>query len=126
METWYIEHILMIAIQKLSAKNYSVLAGVADGFQPDPNTSVALLAAVDNEIVGRIFLLAPTHIEGPWIRADHRNGILAKRLVDSAAKEAKECGITKLFAYGVDETIECYLERLGFEKLRMTVWSKEI
>lgn len=116
----------LISIQKLEAKDYVVLAGIFDGFQPDAKTSITLLARDGQDVVGRIFLLAPTHIEGPWIRPDWRYGTLAKRLVASAETEARKCGITTLFAYGMDKEIEGYLQRLGFSQKPMTVWSKEL
>ena len=69
--------------------------------------------------------MAPAHVEGPWIREDHRKRFLAKRLMDSAEQKAKEHGLTKLFAYGTKETND-YLERLGYHKEEFTVWVKEI
>lgn len=116
----------MVEIQKLEAKDYSVLADIADGFIPEPHSSIVLVAVDGKEIIGRIFLLAPVHIEGPWIREDKRNAFLGKQLIESVEEQAKNAGITKLFAYGIDQKTEDYLKRLGFGKLRMSVWSKAI
>lgn len=113
-------------VRKLEPSEYPLLELVHEGFRPDPDMSIALVVEKDNDIVGRVFLLAPAHIEGPWVREDLRGGYVGKLLIDAAEKEARLRGITRLFAYAVDGQIENYLERLGFEKSPMTVWTKEL
>lgn len=113
-------------IDELQAEHFPLLAYIHDGFVPDPASSIALVAMENDEIIGRIFLMAPTHIEGPWIRPDKRSGLLGAKLIAHAEERAKACGLTKLFAYAVDEVIAGYLERLGYSQVPMTVWAKEI
>lgn len=115
-----------VQIHKLEAAEYPVLCQMDDGFKPDPQTSIALVAKQDGEFVGRIFLLAPVHLEGPWVRPDKRGGMVGKRLVDKAEEEARAIGVTKLFAFGSSEDLEDYLHRLGFKKQPLTVWAKEL
>ena len=116
----------MIEIARLDKSEFPVLKTIGEGFLPDPKISIALIAKDGNDIIGRIFLLAPTHIEGIWIKSGHRNRFLGKRLMDAAQSEAKRCGLTRLFAYGAYPETEEYLSRLGFKKEPLTVWAKDI
>lgn len=122
METDSTERVL---IETLPASDFQLLESVYEGFVP-PGNSIVIVARQRGEIVGRIFLMSPTHIEGPWVRNDLRGHILGKRLMDAAAEKAQELGITKLFAYAADEQLAGYLQRLGYDKEPFTVWSKEL
>ncbi len=113
-------------VDKLSPKEFELLSAIDDGFTPDSRYSVAIAASEGQEIVGRIFLVSPVHVEGPWIAPEHRGGTIAKRLMDTAEKEARAAGVKKLMAYGANDEIEGYLKRLGFEQVRLTVWVKEL
>jgi GNAT superfamily N-acetyltransferase len=116
-ETVYGEVQALMELRTLEASEYPVLCQVDDGFTPDPNHSIAIIAKDGEEIVGRIFLLSPVHLEGPWIREDRRGMTLAARLVAKAEQEAKACGVTKLFAYAANAEMVGYL---------VTVWAKEL
>lgn len=116
----------MIEIHKLGADEYPALCQIADGFNPDPKCSVALLAKDGEEVLGRIFLVAPVHLEGPWVREDARGRAILWRLVERAREEAKAMGITRLLAFGAGAQMEDYLKRADFKKLNLTVWAKEI
>jgi N-acetylglutamate synthase-like GNAT family acetyltransferase len=113
-------------IRRLAASEFPVLATIHEGYVPDPSISVALVFKQEGEIVGRVFLLAPTHVEGPWVREDLRGGLIGHRLMESAEQEAKSRGITKLFAYAADDKLANYLDRMGYQKQPFTVWAKEI
>lgn len=113
-------------IQRLKPEEFPVLRSVYDGFCPDPKTSIALLAHDDGAIVGRVFLLTPAHVEGPWVREDYRGSLLGKRLMDGAEAEAKSAGVTTMFAYATSNQLASYLGRLGYEPCSMTVWKKVI
>ena len=114
-----------MVIESVSPERYPMLQDIADGFVPNPATSKALIAKENGEVVGRVFLLAPAHVEGIWVRDDKRSTPLGKQLMEAAESEAKQSGITRLMAYGVSET-ESYLERLGYSKMPLTVWGKTI
>lgn len=116
----------MIKMRKLDESEYPRLAHVAEGYIPPADRSIVMIAENDGEITGRIILVSPTHIEGPWIRDDKRCGVIGMRLIEAAEREAKKIGIRTLFAYAVSSEIEDYLGRLGFGKKDLTVWSKEI
>lgn len=116
----------MIQVRALKPEEFPRLAGISDGFVPDPKHSIAIIGENDGEIAGRIFLLSPVHLEGPWLREDHRNKALGAQLVRRAEDEARRCGVTKLFAYAANGEIEDYLHRLGYKLVPMTVWEKDI
>lgn len=103
-----------------------MLACISDGVQPDPKSSVAVVAKDGDEIVGRIFLIQPVHTECPWVREDLRGGTLLKRLTDAIEKEAKDRGVKKLFAFGASDQMESYISRLGYQKQPLTVWIKDL
>jgi len=113
-------------IKKLEACDFPILATVHDGLVPDPKTTIALAAWDRDQIVGRVFLMAPVHVEGPWVDESRRGSTLGKRLMDAAEKEAKAIGIKTLMAYGADSVLENYLERLGYRNMKLSVWAKEI
>lgn len=114
----------MVTLYTLSAEEFPMLASISDGVVPDPKSSRAILANDENGIAGRVFLMSPTHVEGPWVRGDLRGSTLAARLMFRAEQEAKDCGITRLFAYAASDELADYLSRLGYKKEPYTVWSK--
>jgi GNAT superfamily N-acetyltransferase len=113
-------------IRRLDAEEFEQLQEIADGWCPDPQVSRAGVAIDGERTVARVFIVAPVHIEGPWIAEEYRHGTLAARLVKWAERQAREVGVQKLFAYGANAEIEGYLERLGFKKQPLTVWAKEL
>jgi hypothetical protein len=116
----------LIELRRLEPAQFNVLKGIHEGFCPDSRTSIAIVAEDSSELVGRIFLMSPAHLEGPWVREDLRGSMLLKRLVDRAEEEALEAGVTNLFAYSNSEQLADYLKRLGYEDTGMTVWSKNL
>lgn len=116
----------MIEIHKLTESEYPILCQIADGFKPNPKSSVALVAREGDEVLGRIFLVAPMHLEGPWIREDARGRAILWKLVERARVEAKDMGITRLLAFGAGPEMEDYLKRLDFTKLALTVWATDL
>lgn len=116
----------MVTLYTLSAEEFPVLASISDGVVPDPKSSRAILANDENGIAGRVFLMSPTHVEGPWVRGDLRGSTLLARLMFRAEQEAKDCGISKLFVYAANEELADYAKRLGYQKEPYTVWTKEL
>lgn len=114
-----------VEIRKLVPTEYGMLASIHDGFVP-PKDSIAIVAEKDGKAVGRGFLLSVVHFEGPWVDEDHRGTLIAARIYSECVREAQKLGITKIFAYAVNEKIESYLTRLGFVRSPLTVWTKEI
>lgn len=105
---------------------YEKLMTVDDGYTPDPNRSIAVVAENGHHIIGRIFLIAPAHCEGIFVEPAWRGGPVMKRLVDAIEIEARAEGISRVYAYAVNEEMEGYISRLGYTKVPMTVWKKDL
>jgi len=117
----------MINIRRLHASEFDLLGGVDDGYTPDAERSIAMVAQNGSRIIGRIFLVAPSHAEGIWIDRDYRGGSLFKQMMDSLELEARAEGITKMFAYAVRPEMEHYIaRRCGYERLPWVVLQKEL
>lgn len=114
----------MIEVKRLHPSEFDLLKEVDDGFCPDSDKSVAVVAHNENKIIGRIFLVAPVHIEAPFVENAWRGGTVFKRLVDAIELEAKAEGLEKVLAYAANPQMELYISRLGYKKLPMTVWEK--
>jgi N-acetylglutamate synthase-like GNAT family acetyltransferase len=119
------DELLMIEVRKLEALEYRDLAAIEEGFCPNPEKSIVIVAKHEQRIIGRLMLVAPTHIEGAWVHEDFRGETVLKRMVECLEREAKKAGIGKLFAYGTEETND-YLRRLGFAPVPWTVWEKTL
>lgn len=100
--------------------------GVEEGFVPDPDNSIAVVAEDQGKIVGRMFLVAMPHIEGTWIHPDKRNGTIAYRLEKAMSEEAKRRGIPMLLAYVPTPEVAGYMQRLGYKREPYIVLSKEV
>jgi hypothetical protein len=117
----------MINIRRLHASEFDLLRSVDDGFTPDPDSSIAMVAQNGSRIIGRIFLVAPSHAEGIYISEEYRGGSLFKQMMEALEIEARSEGILKMFAYAVRPEIEHYVvRRCGYERLPWAVLSKEL
>ena len=117
----------MIDIRRLHASEFDLLKDIDDGFTPDSEKSIAMVAQNGSRIVGRIFLVAPSHAEGIYVEPEYRGGELFKRMMGALELEARSEGIKKMFAYSVRPEIEHYIaKRCGYARLPWTVLSKEL
>jgi N-acetylglutamate synthase-like GNAT family acetyltransferase len=117
----------MIEIKRLEKKEWGILNSVDDGFSPHPENSIAIVAFNEHgDIIGRIFLVAPAHLEGIFVDHPWRNRMVMGQLVERAEKEAMDAGITKVFAYAVNEQMEDYITRLGYKKSDLVVYFKDL
>lgn len=118
---------MSVEICRLSPGEWIQLNKVADGFAPDPARSVAIVAVGDSgDIIGRIFLVAPVHLEGLWIDETFRNKTLLYQLVQRGEDEAKALGLKRLLAFGATPEMSDYIERLGYSYTPMSVWYKDL
>jgi N-acetylglutamate synthase-like GNAT family acetyltransferase len=117
---------LLSEIRKLADAEYDLLLKIEEGYRPDPASSIAVVAESDGEIVGRMLLVAPAHIEGTWIKEKFRHGTTGIRMIRFMEAEAKKLGLPKIFSYADSCKTEDYLERLGYTRCRLTVWEKEL
>lgn len=113
-------------IQRLPASEYGALEKVAEGYRPDPDHSIVIVAKQDGEIVGRTMLIRPFHIEGTWLDGRVRHGTTGLRMFRFLEAEAKKYGIGRLFAYAEDPKVEDYMGRLGYTRAPLSVWMKDI
>ena len=108
----------------LDRADFDLLGEAPDGAIPDSDYTLAVAAFDEGKLVGRMFLVALPHLEAPWIREDKRGGTLGARMEAMLVKRAEHFGLKRTFAFAVNEEIEDYLKRLGYEKTGYTVWEK--
>lgn len=116
----------MIEIARLHPSEFDLLESVDDGFIPDRNHSVAMVARNEHHIIGRVFLMSPCHVEGIFVERQWRNGTVMKRLVEAVELEARAEGISKIFCFAKDDQMADYIERLGYKPSQLTVYEKEL
>ena len=116
----------MITVERLHPSEFDLLEKFADGFRPDPDRSVVIVARNEAGIIGRSCIIAPAHIEGTHIEERYRGGTLLKQLIQCVEVEAKAEGISQLLAYSDNCQVDDYLERLGYKQMRLTVWEKRL
>lgn len=112
-------------IRKLEAHEYGRLADIEEGFQPNPETSIAVVAEDGGKIVGRMLLVVMPHIEGTWIDEKYRNGSIGYRMEREVERQSRELGVSKVMAYAPLE-LAGYMERLGFRRLNIVVLEKGV
>lgn len=99
---------------------------------PWPPISHVLYAIDDDKnIVARMGLIQLPHIEGTWIREDHRNSLLATRMIAKIENLLIENNRTAAFAFIKNENtddvkIQKYMERLGYIELPLKVYIKAL
>jgi hypothetical protein len=113
-------------LRRLDPSEYGELAKIEEGYVPDPDHSIVVVAKECGEIVARTMLIRPWHIEGTWVHERFRGGTTGYRLLRQLECEAKKIGLPRLFSYAAEASIENYLERLGYTKAPLTVWMKDI
>lgn len=116
----------LISVKRLHASEFDLLKTIDDGFVPDPERSIAVVAENDQKIIGRIFLVSPMHVEGIYIEKPWRNGPLMKSLVQAIELEAKCEKISQVLVFAKDEEMADYIARLGYRKTPYSVWTKEL
>jgi N-acetylglutamate synthase-like GNAT family acetyltransferase len=116
----------MIETIRLLPSEWKRLPREANEDLPTPDQCIAVVAIKDTKSIGRAFLVSPVHVEGIWIDPASRNKTVMKRLVDGVEQEARLLKLKYVFAYAVDQQMENYMERLGYEKLSWTVWRKAL
>lgn len=114
----------MLSVERLAKQDFGQLAGIEEGYVPDPEKSIAVVARDNGNIVARMLLISPFHIEGTWIHPEHRGATLLKRMIALMESEARKSKMNTIFAYADNSTVEAYLSRLGYEKTPLTVWTK--
>ncbi len=116
----------MITIERLSEKDFDSLLAIQEGFKPDPKNSIAVVAKVDGEIIGRLMLLPVAHVEGAWVHQRFRNGTILERMTRMIEGQAILSGISTVFVYSQSEEMDGYIERLGYHLSPLRVFRKDL
>lgn len=116
----------MIVVERLNPSEWDLLKVGGEGFVPDPEHSIAVVARNNSQIVGRAFLVPLVHLEGTHIESNWRNGSVLAQLMDAVEVEARAEGLKKLFAYSRTNLVDSYLERLKYKHEPMKLYAKEL
>lgn len=116
----------MIVVERLNPSEWDLLKVGGEGFVPDPEHSIAVVARNDGGIIARSFLIPLVHIEGTFIEPPWRSGSVLKQLMDGIEVEARAEGLSKLFAYSKTVMVDSYLERLKYKHEAIKIYGKEI
>jgi N-acetylglutamate synthase-like GNAT family acetyltransferase len=117
---------MSIEILRLPETDFNQLETICEGYVPDPSKSIAVVAKQNGQIVGRMMLIAVAHVEAAWVHEDLRNGTILERMVKEIEKQAKQVGISTVFAYSETTEMDGYIARLGYEKSPLRVFRKEL
>lgn len=107
----------------------------ADATRVDPTgqewpqqASVAFGLGSDGAVVARIGALDLAHFEGLWVREDHRRGTTGPRLMKIAEDMVRRLGRKAILTFVLDSdpALQGYAERLGYAKLPVSVYIKEL
>lgn len=116
----------MISIERLPAEQFDELLRIQEGFRPDPEHSIVVVAKQDGQIIGRMFLLEMAHVEGTWVHDRFRNGTILAKLMAELEKEARGAALKTIFAYSQTKKIGEYIERLGYVPTELKVFRKDL
>ncbi len=116
----------MITVERLPEEEFDVLLSIEEGYKPNPETSIAVVARQDGEIIGRLLLLFVAHVEGAWVHDRFRNGTILDKMTKEVEKQAKEAGLSTVFAYSRTQQMDDYIQRLGYEPTALRVFKKDI
>lgn len=95
---------------------------------PWPPESHVLFVYEDGRLIGRSSISFMPVIEGTLIEPDKRNGTIATRIMREVEQRYLAFGKAVAMAFIPDEKPEIgtYLERLGFEKMPLTFYKKNL
>lgn len=111
-------------IKILEPSEYSLLKDTPDGQLFTPENSVVPAAIEDGKIVIRLPLMNLIHLEGSW--SDRRRGETFKKVEELLYEHAKKLGLSHIHTYAPTLAHEDILQRAGWERLPVSVWTKEL
>lgn len=91
-----------------------------------PFDTFAWVALEDGKLVGRSAILNLPVIEGTMVVPEKRSSTLARRLIEKVEQLYKSLGKTHSWAMAANAEIGDYLERIGYEKVPVTLYSKKL
>ena len=98
-----------------------------NGVQQWPVDTIGVLAIEDEtSVVGQTAILNLPVIEGTTVADDKKGGTLAYRLIKRVEELYRELGKTHAMALAASPEVEGYLERVGYKKLPVVLYTKEL
>lgn len=116
----------MITIERLPAEEYDTLLSIEEGYVPNAEHSIAVVARDDGAIIGRMMLIAVAHVEAAWVNDRYRGGTVLERMTKEIEAQARAAGIKTVFAYSETHEMDGYIQRLGYERSPLRVYRKEL
>lgn len=117
----------MIEIARLNPSGFDELKQVDDGFVPNPDHSIVVVARNEQRIIGRLFAMSPVHVEGIFVEERYRGGNLFKDMMSAMEVELRAEKIRKALAFSVRPEIGHYIERkCGYTKLPWAVYERTL
>lgn len=116
----------MITVERLLVEEYDELLSVEEGYRPDPEKSITVVAKQDGVIIGRMMLINLAHVEAAWVNERFRSGSLLERMTREIEKEAQKVGIKTVFVYSETHEMDNYIERLGYDRSPLRVFRKDL
>ena len=118
---------MSVTIRILPAIEYIRLKDIEEGFIPNPDGSVVVVAEdEDGEICGRIMLVPFLHLDGIWLREDKRKGRVMIKMEKALVELMEDNDISGVQVDVYVTKMEEYLSRWGYEKSKIiSVFRKE-
>lgn len=91
----------------------------------DPANTWVVAGFDGGRLVGRLIAINLPHLECLWIDEEHRKSTLGYTMERMMIERLQSIGAKKVLAFAVDEEMEDYCRRLGYQKFA-TAWEKEI
>lgn len=122
-------------LKKIGGVSYCMLPGDLNYLGATPDDPVIfpkefqIIAAFDDKgLAGRIMMCALPHMEGTWVREDKRGSRVALHLVRMMEQFISYIGNTHAWAFVQESDTEVadYMARIGYTKIPLTVWTKNI
>lgn len=116
----------MVTVERLPAEEYNDLLSVEEGYRPDPEKSITVVAKHEGQIVGRMMLINLAHVEAAWVNERFRSGSILERMTREIEKEANKLGIKTIFVYSESHEMDDYIWRLGYQRSPLRVFRKDL
>lgn len=116
----------MITVERLPAEEYNELLHVEEGFKPDPEKSITVVAKSEGVIIGRMMLINLAHVEAAWVNERFRSSLVLERMTREIEKQAHAVGVKTVFVYSETHEMDGYIERLGYNRSPLRVFRKDL
>ena len=92
-----------------------------------PVDSIVMYCFEDNKVIGRMGLMSFKIVEGTWAHPDKKGTSVAYRMMRQMEAMVAYLGEPAINAFSADDQpVSDYLERYGFERLPITLYTKSL